>query len=213
MSDAIAGFEAVLRAEAWARRLHAGQTRKGVAAEPYAVHLSEVAALTRAFGGDDTAVAAAWLHDAVEDCPVTTAGIETEMGAAVAGLVDELTDPPGLPRAERRRRQVAAAPHKSPRAALVKAADKSSNLRALASSPPADWSPDDALGYLRWGVAVVAALPDLPQPARAVVLDSALGAWAAAVDGARAAAWARRRAAVGDAQLLAELAADAAGRY
>jgi hypothetical protein len=135
------------------------------------------------------------------------------VGAEAAALVAELTDPPNLARAERRRRQVAEAARKSWRAALIKAADKSSNLRALASSPPVGWSPEYALGYLRWGVAVVAALPGLPAPARAVVLDSALGAWAAAVDPGRADAWARRRAAVGDAQLLAELAADAEGRY
>ncbi|MFI1352977.1 HD domain-containing protein [Streptomyces sp. NPDC020898] len=51
--------------EAQARAAHAGQTDK--AGRPYAEHLQAVAEGVRARGGDDEQIAAAWLHDAVED--------------------------------------------------------------------------------------------------------------------------------------------------
>ena len=48
-----------------AREAHEGQTDK--AGRPYAEHLQAVAEGVRARGGDDEQIAAAWLHDAVED--------------------------------------------------------------------------------------------------------------------------------------------------
>ncbi|WP_175411957.1 HD domain-containing protein [Streptomyces sp. TRM64462] len=51
--------------EATARHAHAGQTDK--AGRPYAEHLQAVAEGVRARGGSDEQIAAAWLHDAVED--------------------------------------------------------------------------------------------------------------------------------------------------
>ena len=51
--------------EATARAAHEGQTDK--AGRPYAEHLQAVAEGVRARGGDEHQIAAAWLHDAVED--------------------------------------------------------------------------------------------------------------------------------------------------
>ncbi|WP_330457837.1 HD domain-containing protein [Streptomyces sp. NBC_00820] len=51
--------------ESLARAAHAGQTDK--AGRPYAEHLAAVAEGVRARGGDTGQIAAAWLHDAVED--------------------------------------------------------------------------------------------------------------------------------------------------
>ncbi|MEU0598944.1 HD domain-containing protein [Streptomyces sp. NPDC006393] len=51
--------------EALARTAHAGQTDK--AGRPYAEHLHAVAEGVRARGGDAEQIAAAWLHDSVED--------------------------------------------------------------------------------------------------------------------------------------------------
>lgn len=67
-------------AEAIARRAHAGQADKsGV---DYIGHPERVAAGVRTHGGDDGAVAAAWLHDVLEDCDVT-AGDLLEAGIPV----------------------------------------------------------------------------------------------------------------------------------
>lgn len=51
--------------EALARAAHAAQTDK--AGRPYTEHLAAVAEGVRARGGTDEQIAAAWLHDAVED--------------------------------------------------------------------------------------------------------------------------------------------------
>lgn len=51
--------------EAAARAAHEGQTDK--AGRPYAEHLRAVAEGVSARGGDEEQIAAAWLHDAVED--------------------------------------------------------------------------------------------------------------------------------------------------
>jgi hypothetical protein len=208
-----AAADLVQRARAFAMDAHAGQTRKGAAREPYAVHLAEVATLTRAFGGDDAAVAAAWLHDCLEDCAVVDAEVRAAFGDTVADLVGELTDPPRTPRARRRQLQVEKAAAKSPQARLIKVADKTSNLRSVAMSPPRAWDAARKLAYVRWGVAVVAALPALPDGARATFLDVVETAWRASAGPEDADAWARRRRAIGDRAVLAELARDAEGGY
>ena len=57
-----------------ATRAHAGQVDKSGA--EYITHPARVAAGVRAHGGDDAAVAAAWLHDVLEDCDVTADDLE-----------------------------------------------------------------------------------------------------------------------------------------
>ncbi|OKK12612.1 HD domain-containing protein [Streptomyces sp. CB02400] len=60
--------------EATARAAHAGQRDK--AGRPYAEHLRAVAEGVRARGGDEEQIAAAWLHDAVEDDRLTERWLE-----------------------------------------------------------------------------------------------------------------------------------------
>ncbi len=161
-------------AESFARERHATQTRKGAAAEPYATHLEEVAAMVAACGGDVVSVAAAWLHDTVEDCPPTSfEELEEVFGAEVSAVVRELTDDKSLEKDERKRLQVVNAAAKSPRAALVKIADKTSNLMALAASPPAEWDKARKLDYVKWAEEVVEALPQGHEAARRRFRDAA----------------------------------------
>jgi (p)ppGpp synthase/HD superfamily hydrolase len=125
------------RAERFARVCHAGQCRKGTAKEPYTIHLEEVSTLVDAWGGSDEAIAAAWLHDTVEDCPPTRhEDLVAEFGDHVADMVAELTDDVSLPTPTRKERQIETAPRKSEEAALVKLADKTSKVAAIAKSPP-----------------------------------------------------------------------------
>lgn len=153
-------------AKTFASAAHAGQVRKGAAREPYVVHLAEVAASVAGAGGSPAAVMAAWLHDTVEDCGTLPAEIAARFGAQVERIVAELTDDRSLPKAERKRMQLVNAPGKSPEAALVKIADKLSNIRALEHSPPSDWPPARARAYLDWAEAVVALLPAGADPLR-----------------------------------------------
>lgn len=147
----------VLEAAQFAAEAHAGQRRKGAAQEPYLNHLIEVAhLLSAATGGEDVdLVMAGLLHDTVEDVNVTAAELEALFGADVAGLVLEATDDKSLPKEERKRLQVENAPHKSNRAKQLKIADKISNLRAVLSSPPADWSEQRKRDYFLWAKQVV----------------------------------------------------------
>ena len=154
----------ISRAERFARVCHEGQSRKGKAKEPYTIHLEEVASLTERWGGGENAIAAAWLHDTVEDCPpISSADLASLFGDEIASIVAELTDDKSLPKAERKRKQVENAPHKSNDASLVKLADKTSNVGAIGKSPPADWSLERRLAYISWADEVVERLPFAPK--------------------------------------------------
>jgi len=142
----------------FAARRHVQQRRKGVAGEPYVNHLAEVAALlAEATGGSDAElIAAALLHDTLEDTATTYDELAALFSPEIAALVGEVTDDKSLPKAERKRLQIAKAPSKSVRARLIKIADKTSNLRALASSPPAGWDVARVADYIDWAEKVVA---------------------------------------------------------
>jgi (p)ppGpp synthase/HD superfamily hydrolase len=153
---------AVLRAADAAARWHVHQRRKGAAQEPYVNHLLEVASLVaEATRGENLdLVVAALLHDAIEDPEVPSELIAREFGPEVAAFVEEVTDDKSLGKEERKHRQVVNAPNKSPGAKLVKLADKTSNLRAIASSPAPAWSVKRRLEYIDWAKKVAAGLRD-----------------------------------------------------
>ncbi len=142
----------------FAAQQHVSQRRKGEAAEPYINHLTEVVELVaRATGGADVdLLIAAALHDTVEDTGVRPEELAARFGGRVAELVAEVTDDKSLAKAERKRLQIEHAAHASPGAKLIKFADKTSNLRSLAASPPSDWPAERRQEYVRWAEAVVA---------------------------------------------------------
>lgn len=146
------------RALMFAARKHSDQRRKGQSAEPYVNHLAEVALLVAEAtqGRDVTVVAAALLHDTLEDTATSREELEREFGPEVAAVVLEVTDDKSLPKLERKRLQVEAAPGKSDRAKLVKIADKTSNLRSLLDSPPLGWDLERRREYFEWARRVVA---------------------------------------------------------
>jgi (p)ppGpp synthase/HD superfamily hydrolase len=146
----------VLKAADAAARWHMHQRRKGEAQEPYINHLLEVAQLiAEATGGrDPNLVIAALLHDAIEDCEVSRDEIASTFGEDVAALVVAVTDDKNLKKDVRKKLQVDGAPHQPRRAKLLKLADKTSNLRSMAASPPANWSLERKLDYLAWARAV-----------------------------------------------------------
>jgi (p)ppGpp synthase/HD superfamily hydrolase len=148
----------VSRAADFAARCHAGQRRKGSAKEPYLNHLAEVAEML-AFatdGGDAALVAAGWLHDTIEDSDTSRDDLVDRFNEDVASLVVECTDDISLPRAQRKRHQVEHAPHLTPRARMIKLADKISNVRSLIFSPPDEWERERLVDYLDWAIDVAA---------------------------------------------------------
>jgi guanosine-3',5'-bis(diphosphate) 3'-pyrophosphohydrolase len=149
--------QAVLKAAYLAAQKHAGQRRKGAAAEPYINHLLEVAELVASALAepDRNLVIAALLHDTVEDAEVTKEELVETFGSDVADLVMEVTDDKSLPKAERKRLQIVHASQISVRAQVIKLADKISNLRGILGSPPADWSVERKREYFEWAKRVV----------------------------------------------------------
>src|ERR1700751_1229391 len=137
---------------------HNGLTRKGRGSEPYINHLAEVANLIAAAtdGADAELVAAAWLHDVIEDTETTREELAQKFSERVASLVVEVTDDMNLPKSERRRLQVVDAPHKSPGAKLIKIADKISNIRARVLPRPTQDERDDLFDYIAFTENVVA---------------------------------------------------------
>lgn len=145
----------LLEAAHFAADRHRDQRRKDSGATPYINHPLAVAALLAENGVADIEVlAAALLHDTVEDTETSIEEIRKRFGESIAGIVAEVTDDKSLPKDERKRLQVAHAPHKSPGARLVKIADKTCNLRDIAASPP-DWPVERKREYFDWAAAVV----------------------------------------------------------
>jgi (p)ppGpp synthase/HD superfamily hydrolase len=83
----------ILEAKMFATAAHAaiGQKRK-YSGDDYIVHPQRVAAIVEKHGGSDEMIAAAWLHDTVEDTDVTPILITKMFGVDVADIVEGLTD-------------------------------------------------------------------------------------------------------------------------
>ncbi|MGA2741409.1 MAG: HD domain-containing protein [Bryobacteraceae bacterium] len=157
MSDCLNAVRQILAAAHFAAERHAAQRRKGRTAEPYVNHLLEVAELLARTADDlDTnLIVAALLHDAIEDVDVTREEIADRFGEDVASLVAEVTDDKSLSKETRKALQIERAPHKSPRAQALGAADKTANVRSIAASPPANWTFERCVEYVRWAREVV----------------------------------------------------------
>ena len=151
------GLPLILKALEFAALKHRDQRRKDALASPYINHPIALAnVLTREGGVSDPVVmAAALLHDTVEDTQTTPAELREVFGDRIAGIVEEVTDDKNLPKAERKRLQVERAAHISREAKLVKLADKICNVRDVANQPPAKWDLTRRREYFEWAKAVV----------------------------------------------------------
>lgn len=108
--------------------------RRKYTQQPYDVHLKSVATLVSEVTDDPETIAAAWLHDTVEDTPATHHDIEDAFGPSVAQLVYELTDiskPSDGNRITRKALDRNHLAHASPRAQTVKLADLIDNARDI----------------------------------------------------------------------------------
>ena len=135
------GMDIVRKAQVYAMAAHAavGQKRK-YTGEPYIVHPAEVASIVASVpGSTPDMVAAAWLHDVVEDTGCTFTDIHMAFGIDIATLVGWLTDvsrPEDGKRAVRKaidRAHTAQAPAE---AQTIKLADLISNSRSIMQHDP-----------------------------------------------------------------------------
>jgi GTP diphosphokinase / guanosine-3',5'-bis(diphosphate) 3'-diphosphatase len=146
----------ILAAAQFAAFKHREQRRKGVGGSPYINHPLAVAGVLAIEGGvdDPDVLAAAILHDTIEDTNTTPAELERQFGPVVASIVAEVTDEKGQSKRLRKELQVAHARRLSEQAKLVKLADKISNLRDIVGRPP-DWDLKRKQDYFDWAKRVV----------------------------------------------------------
>jgi len=147
----------VLAASAFAAHKHRDQRRKGADASPYINHPIAVANVLANEAGitEPTILAAALLHDTIEDTATTSQELEAEFGVEIAAIVAEVTDDKSLPKQERKRLQIEHAATISDPAKLVKLADKICNVRDMGQSPPVNWSHERRGEYFIWAKQVV----------------------------------------------------------
>ena len=130
----------VARADAFAARAHSAINHKRkYTGDDYIVHPREVAAIVATVPHTDEMLAAALLHDTVEDTGVGIETIRAEFGAVVAGLVADLTDvstPGGGNRAIRKGIDLAHTAGASPSAKTIKLADLLSNTASIVAHDP-----------------------------------------------------------------------------
>jgi GTP diphosphokinase / guanosine-3',5'-bis(diphosphate) 3'-diphosphatase len=164
----------LIRATAFAAHKHRNQRRKDAEASPYINHPIALADVLANEGNvaDEAVLAAALLHDTIEDTETSMEELVAQFGQEAAEIVAEVTDDKTLPKAERKRRQVEHAATISGKAKLVKLADKICNLRDIAACPPADWTVERKREYFDWAKSVVDGLRGV-HPGLEAVFDRA----------------------------------------
>jgi GTP pyrophosphokinase len=129
----------ISRAFAMASEAHQGQTRSS--GESYINHPLAVARIVADIGLDDTSLAAALLHDAVEDTEITIAEVEKQFGTDVATIVDGVTKLERLQFDSKEAQQAATmrkmlvAMARDLRVLIIKLADRLHNMRTIAGMP------------------------------------------------------------------------------
>ena len=136
----------VERARSFAAKAHEGQVRK-YTGEPYINHPAEVVGIMAPFDFHPRVLAAAWLHDTIEDCGVTADEIAFEFGPDVALLVLQVTDVSRPDHGNRAVRKVIDRDHLAKadyEGQSIKLADLISNTKSIVARDP-----DFAKVYLR----------------------------------------------------------------
>jgi GTP diphosphokinase / guanosine-3',5'-bis(diphosphate) 3'-diphosphatase len=147
----------LIKAVSFAALKHKDQRRKDASASPYINHPIAVASILREEGDicDPNVIAAALLHDTIEDTETSYDELRGQFGDEIADVVLELTDTKWLEKNSRKRLQISKAGNASEAAKLVKLADKICNLRDIIASPPAGWTLERKREYFDWAKAVV----------------------------------------------------------
>lgn len=130
-----------LIADAYALALesHQGQLRRS--GEPYITHPLAVGGIVAGYGVDETTIAAALLHDAVEDTSLALSEIEDRFGEHVAQIVDGVTKLDRVDFSDKESQQAATmrkllvAMAKDLRVLIIKLADRLHNMRTIAAMP------------------------------------------------------------------------------
>lgn len=147
----------LVRATAFAAHKHKDQRRKDEASSPYINHPVSLADVLVHEGRvhDVNTIAAALLHDTIEDTETTAEEVEAQFGVTIRSIVEEVTDDKSLGRIACKQMQIDRAPFLSTQARAVKLADKICNLRDVVVNPPAGWDLQRRQGYFDWAKQVI----------------------------------------------------------
>ena len=121
----------IRKAAEFAARAHAGALRKG-SGIPYIYHPMEVALIVAQMTDDPEVIAAAYLHDVLEDTQITAAQLETEFGSRILSFVSAETEDKTLTWRERKETTIRHLETASYEVKLLTLGDKLSNMRATA---------------------------------------------------------------------------------
>jgi GTP pyrophosphokinase len=139
--DPEADIDLLWRAYRAAAEAHAGQMRQ--TGDPYIVHPLAVAEILAGYGLDCRTLAAALLHDTVEDTDLTLERLREEFGDEVTMLIDGVTKLDKIKFSSREEasaatiRKMAVAMAKDMRVLLIKLADRTHNIRTMDPLPEA----------------------------------------------------------------------------
>jgi len=128
----------ISRADSIAAKAHASQARK-YTSEPYISHPRAVAELVRTVPHTPVMIAAALLHDVLEDTHVSEDELRAAVGEGVTELVKELTDQIPLSagnRALRKQQEAERLASASAEAQTIKMADLIDNVKSIATHDP-----------------------------------------------------------------------------
>ncbi|EJW87054.1 HD domain-containing protein [Wuchereria bancrofti] len=150
----------VVKACNFAAERHRLQRRKDALQTPYINHPIGVAHILSSEVGvtDSATIAAALLHDTVEDTSTTFQEISSLFGEEISQIVQECTDDKSLPASVRKQLQIENAVKHSHKAKLIHLADKLHNLRDLERETPVGWSAQRVKEYFIWSKAIVSEL-------------------------------------------------------
>ena len=125
------GSKMVKKAAAFAERAHRGAVRKGTAI-PYITHPLEAAVIVASITEDQELIAAALLHDVMEDAGVSREKLKAEFGSRVADLVASETEDKTKSWKERKSDTLEHLKSASREEKIVVLGDKLSNVRCTA---------------------------------------------------------------------------------
>ena len=138
-NDSVADIDLVTRAYLYADDVHKNQKR--LSGEPFIIHPLEVAIILAHIKLDTNSIAAALLHDVVEDTNITLNILESKFNSEIATLVDGVTKISSIKKRSKASaqaetlRKMLIATIKDIRVIIIKLADKLHNMRTIMFQP------------------------------------------------------------------------------
>ena len=120
------------QAKQFAYKAHKGMKRKG-RDTPFTYHLELVNKILKTLTTDDEILAAGWLHDVIEDTPITLDELKKEFNSKICYYVDLETEDKSLPWKDRKLKQINELKENNSKVILIAFADKMANLTEMDS--------------------------------------------------------------------------------